>query len=159
MFEKFKLTWEHCKSQQWKCGNRCGTVTIINRWVCWWRNEVVKYNDVYWAVTVMFFIYSVSQKNIPLTGPWVFFIFFRRLIIFKQNCMFIFVQKYKILFNNHECLLCDDKQRVKTHTICQIFSQTANRIYSKYFHIKLISYVQNVEHRPRRMHSDVCESR
>jgi len=86
-------------------------------WVCWWRNEVVKYNDVYWAVTVMFFIYSVSQKNIPLTGPWVFFIFFRRLIIFKQNCMFIFVQKYKILFNNHECLSCDDKQRVKTHTI------------------------------------------
>ena len=64
--------------------------------------------------------------------------------------MFIFVQKYKILFNNQECLLCDDKQRVKTHTICQIFSQTANRIYSKYFHIKLISYVQNVEHRPRR---------
>ena len=33
-----------------------------------------------------------------------------------------------------------------------------NRVQSTYFCIKLISSVQNVHHRPRRMRSDVCES-
>jgi len=36
------------------------------------------------------------------------------------------------------------------------FSETANRVQSKYFCIKFRTYAQNVHHRPRRMRSDFC---
>jgi len=67
-------------------------------------------------------------------------------------------RNYLVNFHNlqhikNEFLLFDDKQFITT-------SETANRVQSKYFCIKFISYVQYVHHWPwpRRMRSDVCES-
>jgi len=52
----------------------------------------------------------------------------------------------------HELLLLDDKQRVKTYNL----SFWNSRVQYKYFCIKFISYVQNVYHRPRRIiHSEI----
>jgi len=64
--------------------------------------------------------------------------------------MFIFVQKYKILFNNHECLLCDDKQRVKTHTIimnvyCVMINNGLKHIqFVKFFLKQQTEFTQNI---------------